>query len=126
MPTKSLSNSDLYDHIIGSGATGYSWWVTVELNFDNSADAPENWEMRGTIGGSAEEGDTYRTYRINADLLRVVMIAIGTGRVPGIDYDSLTAQQCRLLDTYPDAVDFDAAMADTVLQVAADGAVIYG
>lgn len=123
MSNDRISKSELYDHFIGSGALSYPWWVEAAENFAGLG-APEDWELTGIIGGS--EGDTLRSFRLNADLLWVTVLAIGSGRVPGIGYDSAVARQCRLLEADPDCADFDAALADTVLQVAADGSVAYG
>lgn len=124
MASSRISKSELHDHFIGAGALSYPWWVQAEENFPG-LEVPEDWEITGIIGGSEDEGDTLRPFRITGALLWVVVVAIGSGRVPGIDYDSNVAVQCRLLETYPDAADFDQGLADIVLQVAVEGTVIY-
>jgi hypothetical protein len=120
---------DTQDHMLGSGALSWSWWVGGTTR---GMDTPA-WEATLTIEDPLEEG--IRSAVINHEVVlatarQVVASAGKMLRTPqGSEYPAWSRaleQQCWRLLTDPDDADFDASSADELLQLAVTGVVAYG
>jgi hypothetical protein len=131
MQTK-ITGADTWDHFIGSGALGYGHYEIARHDFPES----EGWSVTFRDGCAGPEDDPGRVFTLDHDH---IMSAVGTlargwieyaltGFKPGLlDSAGLeTMRQCALFLTDLDSADFDACMADEVMQWAAFGHVIYG
>jgi hypothetical protein len=120
-----VTPQDTGDHFIGSGALSWEWWRVVEMHGIDHPDNADDWRVvveecyDGVLTGKRVTFD-------HASVMRAVRL-IAAGKAKGIDRDSVTGRECQaLIFKGADATDFDASSADSVLQVAAFGEVIYG
>lgn len=130
----SASPQDTYDHMFGSGATSFDWWLKVRaLNHDASAlEQPEDWQVEVT----ADDGnDGTKTVIVDHKLVlktaryvlanrgRMLTTARG-GSYPA--WSHALERECSNLVFRGDEADLDAGIADELLQLAVLGEVIYG
>lgn len=116
-----VTAQDTYDIFIGSGALAYSWYQDIA---EGSTEA-DPWSVTFTEDGdNGPEGEHTISHK-------TVMRAVR--RIASKDGAEIRAlapavrKECQaLVFKGPDDVDFDADMADQVLQVAAFGEVVYG
>lgn len=123
-----FSEFEVYDHFIGAGALGnplYSWWnaVTTASGIDDNGEAHEGWTMEVVCGDPDDEKDL-RTVSLSGPVIFAAIVACASGHLASVG--STLAEECALFILRPEYTDFDAASADSVLQVAAFGEVIFG
>lgn len=110
-------------HFIGSGAMGYGWWEEMQSTFDLLDPIPDNWEFRGRAG-YPEDFTEHVVVLNHATILKAIRKIARKGSELGVS--PVTISEC--LDWIfkgPDACDFDAGMADEVMQIVAFGVVTY-
>lgn len=112
------------DHIMGSGATDYSWYFSQRDNFeyDDNVDAPDGWSTVLTMPDS----DSSREISVVVDHDRLID---AMQRIADTDVKNVGPQckiECVAFLNDPEDADFDADTADQVLQVLAYGEVVYG
>jgi hypothetical protein len=120
---------DTESHFIGSGALGWEWWSAMEFTYSPSANpAPDDWSLTGIAGC---DGEFPNEITLNHDFLLRAIRKIARMKV-GEDYGNSyyvsksVYQECKTwVFKGPDACDFDAPMADEVMQLAAFGVVTY-
>lgn len=121
--TQIASDSDLYDMCIGSGALTYEWWaVDSTLLIDDNGNAHHGWQMEVSFGVE-DEGDIIEAI-LDGPRLWAAILACSTGQVAGVSV--ATREECNTARFHPDMADFDAAIADEIMQVAVCGTAIYG
>lgn len=114
---KSSTTHNTYDIFIGSGAVAYPWYGSAEFPEGSEAD----WSLSFTDPDDHEHTVTRR------DIMRAAR-RIASQEGADIPFLSLRVhRECQaLIFKGADDVDFDADMADQVIQVAAFGKVVYG
>jgi hypothetical protein len=120
-----FSHAEVYDTFIGSGALSYPWWggVSAECGIDDNGDAHEGWTMEVVCGAPDDEKDL-RVVTFSAPVIFVALSACARGDLESVSQE--LSDECALFILRPECTDFDAASADSVLQVAAFGEVIFG
>lgn len=120
-----------FDHFIGAGAMQWEWYGRPRYHGvpDQSLDQPDSayvgWAVDFVQTDDDGPGEARRLD--HASIMRAVW-QLAWAADPGVRH--ATVINCRLLlatdgEDVPDEVDFDADTADTVMQVAAFGEVIY-
>lgn len=130
-----ITNQDIYDHIIGSGALTYSWYTDAVLHVGAHGDAV--WSM--TLSGEdPEDSDETVLTEVTATSILGVCYDIvqdvtdnkyGVSERFGVARETRREAQNLLdaaLDGLEDDTDFNADTADQVLQVLLYGEVIFG
>lgn len=120
---KTATPQDTFDHMLGSGATMYSWWLNVEITGlkPNGYDVVNDWAANIT----AEDGDENEvTVTINHALVLKTARAIIKDH-PQYASDALI-RESRHLVFDADETDFDACSADEFLQVMVLGEIVFG
>jgi|HubBroStandDraft_2_1064218.scaffolds.fasta_scaffold570944_1 hypothetical protein len=107
---------DTFDHILGTGAFTYDWWLTADIA---DADTPD-WAATVTGGEPGATKTATITHEVVLKTARAIL-----GKRPQYASDAL-ARECRNLIWAADETDFDAASSDELLQVAVFGQIIYG
>lgn len=122
MPINTASPQDTYDHMFGSGATSYSWWLgTKTTGVDGSYRAADDWSVQVT----ADDGNGGETTVIvnHAAVLRAARQVIKAQP----KYSSgVLLRECKHLIFDNDETDFDAASGDELLQVIVLGEIVFG
>jgi hypothetical protein len=123
MPIKTASPQDTYDHMFGSGATSYSWWLgTKTTGVDMTAwKAGDDWSVEVTAD-DGNDGETTVTVD-HAAVLKAARQVIKAQ--PQYSSDALL-RECKHLIFDNDETDFDANSADELLQVIVLGQIIFG
>lgn len=123
-------------HFIGSGAIGeYWWWFDISLSYPivgrvAGEDVPDDWSITGTFGDV--DDDTAKAFTVDhASILRAIRAIAKLdpmAEAPARKYVSgWVIKECRTwVFKGPDECDFDAAMADEVIQYAVAHSVVYG
>ncbi|HVV11598.1 hypothetical protein [Amycolatopsis sp.] len=123
-----ITPQDTCDHFIGSGALSYSWWRVSRSHGTDTVDAPDDWSV--TVREYDPDMDTVGDKAIVFDhkaLSRAVNTLARTAKDKRPEYlGEHVLRECRTFVADPENADFDAAMADEVLQYIAFGKVIYG
>jgi hypothetical protein len=110
--------------IFGSGLEFYSWWRGMSASWDLRApEAPDDWCW--TVKVSEPNGGGVRTALVTHSVLMGAMRTIAQGGGRRFVTEECRSQ-CRAFLDDPEESDFDAALADEVLQVATLGEVVYG
>lgn len=115
------------DHFLGSGALSYDWWATDKWHVYpvGSIDAYDDWHV--TLGDGYEADTPAKTVTHQIMLNGVRKIARSSAAVrDGVGIQMSTQRECRTFLRDPDDADFDADLADQVLQYIVFGEVIYG
>lgn len=117
-----ITPQDTETHIMGAGATAYSWYLDSEWNYeyDDDLNAPDNWER--TYQMEDPEKDGAITVTVNHDVLMITMRKIANSEG---STSRTCIEQCKRFLADPEDADFDADSADEVLQVLAYGRVVY-
>jgi hypothetical protein len=119
------SAQDTFDHMIGSGAfsSGWDWWISVNVTGTepNGYDATDAWKAEIT----ADDGDGGRvTKTIDHETVmnaaRAVLVSPPRFASAGL------ARECSHLLFNNDETDFDAPLADELLQFMVLGAIVFG
>lgn len=123
-----FSHAEVYDTFIGAGALGSplcSWWnaVTTVSGIDDNGNAHEGWTMEVVCGDPDDEKDL-RTVSFSGPVIFAAVSACARGDLESVSQE--LSDECALFILRPECTDFDAASADSVLQVAAFGEVIFG
>lgn len=120
-------------HFMGSGALSYSWWDMLQPTYNSAVvDAPDDWGYYGLPGTSddIDQNSTYKTINHESILnaIRDISKLDKFAEAPARKYVSgWVISECNVwLSQGPDYCDFDAGMADEVMQYAVYGTVIYG
>lgn len=108
--------------IFGALPNIFSWWVSVDLDWDVSKDAPDGWSASVTIE-NPNEGPATITKTVNHS---VIMEAVGKIVADEVLHTSdKCRRECRNLLFDLDSLDYDSDTADEVLQVAVLGEAPY-
>jgi hypothetical protein len=126
---KTATEQDTFDHIFGSGATHYSWWLGVKwvkgISEGGTVDPGWECEVKADDGndGTATVTVTHKTI-----MAAVRKIAEDKGEDKGgIKYlGDATKREARNLIFDADEADLDAAIADQVLQFIVLGEIVFG
>lgn len=117
-----ITHADTYTHFVGSGALSYPWYTQVRMTPDDWTlpdSAYQDWCLEWT---DPESGQRHRV--AHQDILRAVHRFAGDR--PPAHATRAAVRECRNLLRRPDEVDFDAASADEVIQVAGLAEIVYG
>lgn len=121
---KSATPKDTYDHMFGSGATQYEWWLSVKAGpgMDLAAEPiPNDWSIIVTID---DGNDGIKSREVTH---AVVMRAARQFMNKKPQYSSDSAREaCKDLVFNADECDFDAASADELLQFILLDEIVYG
>jgi hypothetical protein len=125
MPINSATPQDTFDHMIGSGAfsCGWSWWLDVKTTGTkpNGYDADDDWAAEITAdngnGGKAVKTIDHKTVMATA---RKVLAEPPRFASQGLQ------RECSHLLFDNDETDFDAPLADELLQFMVLGEIVYG
>lgn len=120
-----ISAQNTYDHIIGSGALSYGWYLPVEIPDDPESTGADTWMLR--FKELDDDGETGREFTVtHEDIVRAIRKLAGKDGADVRYLTSVCRQECRHLLFDRDAADFDSATADEVIQFAVFGQIIYG
>ncbi|MCI2423054.1 hypothetical protein MOQ72_37120 [Saccharopolyspora sp. K220] len=117
-----VSPQDTASHFIGSGALDYSWWGIMSAYGIAQLDVPDDWYV--VLVDEDEPGEAVRVDHT------VILKAVNTlartakGNCPEYMRQSVL-RECGVFIKDPEGADFDADMADQVLQYIVFGKVIY-
>ena len=112
-----------YDHMFGSGATSYSWWLgtkTTGVDMERWK-ATDDWSVEVT----ADDGNDGET-TVTVDHAAVLRAARQVIKEPPKYASEALVRECKNLLFHADEADFDANSADELLQVLVLGGVVYG
>lgn len=114
---------DTFDHMLGSGAFGWDWWLKVETTGikANGYDAEDNW----TATITAEDGDGGQVTK-TIDHKAVLAAARAVLANPPRHASTLLTRECSHLLFNNDETDFDAPLADELLQFMVLGEIVFG
>jgi hypothetical protein len=127
--TFEVTPQDTFDQIIGSGALTYPWYVTYAVTgVDKSGDVYiTGWSVDIEIENP--DGDETLAFTVNHRAIVDALDVISTAHLTGVRIEGVSASvfvDAHYLLNSPDYADFDASMADEVLQVMAFGDVVFG
>lgn len=130
---KTATPQDTFDHVFGSGALQWEWWLkTVEHNVSRG-DVSADWSVDVT----ADDGNDSQV-TVKVDHKRVMKTAryvlahkgqTAPRLTPGTPYRAWSEsleRECSNLIFRADEADFDAPCADELLQLAMLGEVVFG
>lgn len=111
-----------FDHMLGSGAFQWSWWVEVKVTGTkpNGYDATDDWTAEIT----AEDGNG-GTVTKTIDHKTIMQAARAVLAQPPEQVGALLQRECSHLLFEADAADFDAPLADSLLQFMVLGEIVY-
>lgn len=120
-------------HFIGSGALGeYSWWFNLSLSYPivgrvSGEDVPDDWSIKGEFGEDDEPQGFILDHKSILRAIRAIAKLDPNAEWKDRRYvGDLTIAECRTwIFKGPDECDFDAAMADEVMQYAVCQSVVY-
>jgi hypothetical protein len=126
---RKMTREDIYDHIVGSGASGYSWYVQV-YDYRPPDDPDDDWYI---IFLMEDPDDNDETLEVRLDTETILEYAENITNEQNVNTDTTlvygvtlqTKHQCELLVSGSDDVDFDADMADQLIQAIAYGEVVF-
>lgn len=122
----STTYDDVWDCIFGSGCTSYSWWLYSACEAERDVRTGERscWPTAVMAENPVTDGTVERQVTADDVMAAVHRIAAGQG---GRYVGAHVIRECAtvLADGWDD-VDFDADMADQVLQVVMFGEVYFG
>jgi hypothetical protein len=114
---------DTFDHLLGAGAFGWHWWLDCKVTGETDATGKVRDDWTATLtcetgdGGKATKTIDHKAILAAA---RKVMADPPRFTGPGL------ARECAHLIFDPDACDFDAPLADELLQFMVLGEVVFG
>lgn len=116
---------DTFDHMLGSGAfsAGWSWWLDVQTTGlkENGYDATDEW----TAAITADDGNG-GTVTKTIDHKTVMAAARKVLAGPPQYASTGLARECSHLIFDNDETDFDAPLADELLQLMVLGEIVFG
>lgn len=122
MTIKPATPQETFDHVFGSGATQYPWWLGTAAVGDfrmSDIDQPDNWQVEVT----AENPDG------NENVSKVVdhkLVMRAARKLSGRNTLHVPLEhECRNLVFDADACDLDAPLADCLLQIIVYGEVVF-
>lgn len=122
MPIDVANPQDTYDHLFGSGATSYSWWLgTKTTGVDEKFNASPDWSVEVTCD-NGDEGETTKTVTHQAALTAARQIA----KYPPKHASDALVRECKNLLFHADETDFDANSGDELLQFIVLGEIVFG
>lgn len=125
MSGSKITPQDTYSIFIGSGALQYPWYEMIAFNnVGDDIDPPDNWSVTFELPREFTENENKRYTLDHASIMRAVhKIVRGVAR--GVHPNGLVRKECRTLLRDVEDCDFDADLADCVLQVVAFNSVNY-
>jgi len=110
----------------GADATSYAWWDVADAHGAFEMDEPNDWWVDLVIMGDADYGEVMGRKTVSHGVLMATIadIAENGSEIRGLAPD--VQQECAAFLDDPDDTDFDADMADQVLQHAVLGEVVFG
>lgn len=122
MPIKTASPQDTYDHMFGSGATSYSWWLSTKTTgVDADFKASDDWSVEVSCD-NGDEGKTTTTVT-HAAVLKAARKVLDSK--PQYASETLVVE-CKNLIFDADEADFDAVVGDELLQLIVLGEIVFG
>lgn len=120
---KTATPQDTFDHMLGSGAFQWEWWLSVKVTGvqPNGYDVTDDWKAEVT----AENGDGGKT-TATIDHKAVMKAARAVLADPPQYASALLSRECSHLLFSNDETDFDAALADELLQFMVLGEIVFG
>ncbi len=119
---RTATPQDTYDHVFGSGALSYHWWLdTKTTGVDGETfKAADDWSVEVT----AENGnDGEKT--VTVDHKAIMRAANKVIEDPPKYASGSLSDQCKRLVFNADTADLDAAVADELLQVVVLGELVF-
>lgn len=125
MTTGKITPQDTYSIFIGSGALTYPWYEMIAFNnMSEDIDPLDDWSVTFALPREFEENEGVR-YELNHAGIMKAVHQIVRGKAKGVHPNGLVRKECRTLLKDVEDCDFDADLADCVLQVVAFNEVIY-
>jgi hypothetical protein len=122
MPINTAKPQDTYDHMFGSGATSYSWWLSTKTTgVDSNFKASDDWSVEVTCDDGNEGRKT--TTVNHAAVMKAARQVLDTPPKYG---SGALVQECKHLIFDNDETDFDAASGDELLQFIVLGEIVFG
>lgn len=121
-----VSAQDTFDIFLGSGALRYSWYQVT--GFPDEPGDGDSWTLHFEEVEDADDQEDFTSYTLtHQDIMRAVRKIASKDGLEHFSTSSRTRKHCQYLAFGNlDETDFDAAMADNVIQFAAFGKVVYG
>ena len=112
-----------FDHMIGSGAFQWSWWLNLEVTgeTDDTGTVSDDWAAEITC----EDGNGGRVTRTIGHKEVMAAARKVMAELPRYASQSL-ARECSHLVFDADSADFDAPLADELLQFMVLGEIVFG
>lgn len=123
MTINTATPQDTFDHMIGSGAFSWEWWQNVKVTGTqpDGGDATDDWEAEIT----ADDGND-GTVTVTIGHRDVMKAARAVLAQPPRYASTLLARECGHLVFNADETDFDAPLADELLQFMVLGEIVFG
>lgn len=122
MTIKTATPQHTYDHMFGTGAISYSWWLsTKSTGVDDKGDVTPEWSVKVTCD-NGDGGETTMTVN-HAAVLKAACEVIKDP--PKYSTDALV-RECKNLVFDADSCDFDSDSADELLQYIVLGEIVFG
>jgi hypothetical protein len=130
MSIRSATPQETFDHMLGSGATSFTWWVNCAIFNVRDGKAQDDWEAILTCD---DGNDATKTLRLNhesvmkaaREILRNYLSDQATSEhVPHVPHTVI--RECAHLVFDADETDFDADSADCLLQLMVLGEIPFG
>lgn len=120
---KTATPQDTFDHMLGAGAFQWSWWLDCQVTGETGATGTVNDDWTAEI--TAETGDGGKATKTidHKAILRACRSVMA--ELPRFASQDL-ARECRNLIFDADAADFDAPLADELLQFMVLGEIVFG
>lgn len=120
--------TDTDTHFMGSGFDMWVWWVDMNYKSLGSGNEVESWTFSG-VAGYPEDFDKHVTIdhaAVIKAIRKIARVAVDENYGNSLYASRSVIRECRTwVFKGPDECDFDAGMADEVMQVAAFGVVTY-
>lgn len=132
---KPASPQDTFDHVFGSGALSYEWWLRADYHIDERGkQSADDWAVDvtadngngGTVTVMVDHKLIMKTARYVLDNKGKLSPARPNGTQTYPAWSKALERECQRLVLSADDADFDADIADELLQLAVLGEVVFG
>jgi hypothetical protein len=120
-----ITPQNTFDIFIGSGALNYPWFDELSFTGFVDGEAQDDWSVTFSLPAEFGENEGKR-YTVSHKLIMQTVHKIVRGQQKGVNPNGDIRRECRTMLRNVDDCDFDAGMADCVLQAVALNDVVYG
>jgi hypothetical protein len=123
--TFEVTPQDTYDHIIGSGAFMYPWYMGLtQTGVNDDGSVTDGWSATVRIEDPGDDGVT--AFEVSHSRIIAVMQVLTDPECYVRYVSESVVMECERFLRDPDGADFDAVMADEVLQYIAFNEIVFG